>query len=226
MSAQTPVTPETNVKDAEARAIGFWEQNSKKILTFSAVVIVAVGAFLGYKNFVQLPGEEKAAEDMFKAEEYFRQDSVAKALNGDGLNAGFLKIIERHSGTDAANLAHYYAGASFLKQGDFNNAVKYLQGFKSGTPTIQARAYGLLGDAYAELGKKDEAVDMYKKAGNAVPEDESFSSEYLFRAGYLLESNGKNKEAIEIYKVIKQKYPRTQRGYDIDKYLARIGEVK
>jgi len=52
------------------------------------------------------------------------------------------------------------------------------------------------------------------------------SSEYLFRAGLLLEMAGKNKEAIEVYKQIKEKFPRTEKGFAIDKYLARLGETK
>lgn len=226
MSEQTPATTATPVKDAESKAIGFWENNSKKILIAGVVVLGVIGGYFGYTHFVQAPKEDKAADAMFKAEDYFRQDSVAKALNGDGINVGFLKIIDRHNGTKAANLAHYYAGVCFLKQGDFVNAAKYLKGFETSSPVLKSKAYGLLGDALAEQGKKDEAVELYKKAGTTFSQDEYFSSEYLFRAGYLLETLGKNKEAIEQYKLIKQKYPTTQRGYDIDKYLARLGEAK
>ena len=50
---------------------------------------------------------EKAAEAMFKAEEYYRMDSVNLALNGDGQYPGFLKIISKYGGTDAANLANF-----------------------------------------------------------------------------------------------------------------------
>ena len=42
----------------------------------------------------------------------------------------------------------------------------------------------------------------------------------------LYELAGKNKEAIEIYEQIKEKFPRTEKGYNIDKYLARLGETK
>ena len=56
--------------------------------------------------------------------------------------------------------------------------------------------------------------------------DDYNSPEYLFRAGYLYESLGKNKEAIEMYNIIKEKYSKSERGFDIDKYLARLGEVK
>ena len=98
--------------------------------------------------------------------------------------------------------------------------------FHSRRKQVQLRAYGLLGDAYSELNKKDEAAEQYKKAGTYFDKDDMFSPEYLFRAGYLYESLGKTQEAIVMYQLIKDKYPNTQRGFDIDKYLARLGVTK
>ena len=74
--------------------------------------------------------------------------------------------------------------------------------------------------------KKNEAVENYKKAGTLFPEDNVNSPEYLFRAGLMYETMGKPQEAVEMYSVIKEKYPATQRGIEIDKYLARLGKVK
>ena len=85
---------------------------------------------------------------------------------------------------------------------------------------------GLLGDAYSEQNKKEEAADQYKKAGTYFEKDELFSPEYLFRSGYLYESMGKTQDAIAMYKLIKDKYPSSQRGADIDKYLARLGVIQ
>src|SRR6202044_3961621 len=113
-------------------------------------------------------------------------------------------------GTRAANLASFYAGSCYLKTGDFNNAIKYLKDFSTDAPQVQARAYGMLGDAYSELKKNNEAVEEYKKAGNLFAKDDIISPEYLFRAGYLYESMGKNQEAIEMYQEIKDKYPISQ----------------
>ncbi|HKP32327.1 MAG TPA: tetratricopeptide repeat protein, partial [Chitinophagaceae bacterium] len=73
---------------------------------------------------------------------------------------------------------------------------------------------------------KDKAAGFYQKAADAFPKDDENSSEYLYRAGMLYESMGKNKDAIDMYKKIKEKYPATQRGFEADKYLARLGEVK
>ncbi len=76
-------------------ARGFWEKNQKIIIGISAVVIILiVGGWLVYKKFFKEPKEEKAAEAMFKAEEYFRNDSLNLALNGDGQNKGFFTLLK------------------------------------------------------------------------------------------------------------------------------------
>jgi tetratricopeptide (TPR) repeat protein len=191
-----------------------------------ALVLILVLGYFGYKQYVIEPKEKQATEAMFRAEDYFRMDSIRLALNGDAVNAGFVKIISRFKGTKAADLAAFYAGSCYLKLGDFNNAVKYLKDFKTTAVQVQAKAYGLLGDAYSELNKKEEAVEQYKKAGTYFDQDEIISPEYLFRAGYLYESMGKNQDAIAMYQIIKNKYPASPRGFDIDRYLARLGVVK
>ncbi|MDX1936386.1 MAG: tetratricopeptide repeat protein [Flavihumibacter sp.] len=205
---------------------GFWKDNAKKIAIALGAIIVLVGGYLGYKYWISEPNEKKAAEAMFKAEEYYRLDSLNLALNGDAQNAGFLKVISKYSGTRAANLANFYAGSSYLKQGDFKNAVKYLESFSTNAPQVKARATALLADAYAEQGNKEKAVSLYAEAGKIFDADDYNSPEYLFRAGYLYESMGKTKEAIEMYQLIKEKYPKSERGFDIDKYLGRLGAVE
>ena len=78
-----------------------------------------------------------------------------------------------------------------------------MKDFKTSAVQVQAKAYGLLGDAYSELNKKDEAAEQYKKAGTYFDQDEVISPEYLFRAGYLYESMGKSQDAIAMYQIDK-----------------------
>jgi tetratricopeptide (TPR) repeat protein len=221
------ITVETGDQEIVDKAIGFWEKNSKKIITVSVVIIVVVGGYLGYKNLVQLPKEQKANEELFAAENYFRKDSFNLALNGSGSTPGFLKVISKYSGTNAANLAHYYAGASYLQMGEFQKAVDQLSDFSAkGAKQVEAKAEGLLGDAYAELKKNDDAIAHYKNAGTIFEEDQAISSEYLFRGAMLSEMTGKTDQAIELYQLLKDNYPRTDKGFIVDKYLARLGVVK
>jgi tetratricopeptide (TPR) repeat protein len=220
-------TVDTADQEVVDKAIGFWEKNSKKIITVSVAVIVIVGGYLGYKNLIQLPKEQKANEELFAAENNFRKDSFNLALNGSGSTPGFLKVISKYSGTKAANLAHYYAGASYLQMGEFQKAVDQLSDFSAqGAKQVEAKAEGLLGDAYAELKKNDDAIAHYKNAGTIFEEDQAISSEYLFRGAMLSEMSGKTEQAIELYQILKDKYPRTDKGFIVDKYLARLGVVK
>lgn len=218
---------EIEPEEIVVRAKGFWEKNSKTILIASTAVILLVGGYLGYKYFVQMPAEEKAQEEIFSAEQHFRNDSLALALNGNGTSSGFLKVIKKYGSTKTGNIARLYAGECYLHLGDYNNAVKYLKDFKAnGAAQVEAKAEGLLGDAYSELKKTDDAVTHYRKAGTLFPEDQAISSEYLFRAALLLEMNGKTKEAGELYQEVKDKFPRTEKGFIVDKYLARLGTGK
>jgi len=225
MSVKTHPEPEQT--EVLERAKGFWEKNSKLILYISSAVILLAGGYLGYKYLVQVPNELKAQEEISKAENNFRKDSISLALNGNVSTPGFIKVIKKYGGTKTGNLARLYAGECYLQLGDFKNAAKYLEEFDAhGAKQVEAKAEGLLGDAYSELKQNDKAIEHYKKAGTIFPEDAFLSSEYLFRAGMLYELAGKNKEAIEIYEQIKEKFPRTEKGYNIDKYLARLGETK
>jgi predicted negative regulator of RcsB-dependent stress response len=206
------------------RARDFWEKNGKVTLIVLGVVILLVGGIFVYKNFVEAPKEKKAMESMFRAEEYFRADSLNLAINGDAMNPGFEKIIKQYGGTNAGNLAKFYAGSAYLKLGNFGKAVSYLSDFHTDAKQIQARAYKLLGDAYAENGKPKDALDSYKKAAHEFEVDEVASSEALFMAAYLADRVLNNKsEAINLYKELKKNYPRTQYGFEADKYLAQAG---
>jgi tetratricopeptide (TPR) repeat protein len=209
---------------AEIRAT--WDRYGKQASYVLIALIVLIGGYIGYRKWVAEPNEKLAVSAMFRAEEYYRMDSARLALNGDNINYGFLKVISRYGGTKAANLATFYAGSCYMKLGDFNNAVKYLKDFSTSVQILQERDYGLLADAYSELNRKEEAAEQYKKAGTYFEKDQLFSPEYLFRSGYLYESMGKTQDAIAMYKLIKDKYPQSQRGLEIDKYLARLGALQ
>jgi predicted negative regulator of RcsB-dependent stress response len=209
------------------RAKDFWSRYNRPITIAALAIILVGGGYLAYKNFVQGPNEQKAAEAIFKAEEYYRLDSFRLALNGDGVNQGFVKLADKYSGTKSGNLAKFYAGASFLQVGDAANAVKYLGDFDTDAKQIQARAYKLLGDAYAEQGKNKEALSNYKKAAHHFEKDEANSSDYLFLAAYFAARvQNDQKEAVELFKELKQKFPRTEKGFEADKFLAQLGEYK
>lgn len=222
---KTTARPQTTENEAVIeRAKDFWERFGKFIAIALGAIILAIAGYLIYKNFVVEPKVKKANDAVFRAQQYFEQDSLDKALAGDAQFPGFERIISQYGGTDAGELARFYAGAIYLKKGDFNKAVTHLKEFDTDAPQIKARAHKLLGDAYAEQGKGKDAVDQYKKAASTFPEDDMAASEALFYAAYLSDKvlNDKN-GATDLYKQIKTKYAQTQWSFEADKYLAQAG---
>ena len=219
---------EPNNQEQESTAIiekakGFWARNGKNLTYGISALILLAGGLMAYRNLVQLPNEQKAQEEVFKAEENFRKDSLSLALNGDAATPGFLKVIKKYGGTPSGNIARLYAGICYHHLGDPANAVKQLEDFDAnGARQLQAKSEGLLGDAYSELKKNDKAVEHYRKAASLFQDDAALSSEYLFRAGLLLELSGKDKEAADAYQQLKDRFPRTEKGFLAEKYLARL----
>lgn len=214
------------INETLVKVQGFWAKFQKPLLIVVAVVVIGGGGWYAYNEYIVKPKEEKASDILFNAQKYFAMDSSNLVLNGDGQNKGVLYVLNNYSGTKAANLCKYYAGVSYLKMGDFNNAVKYLKDFSTDAKQIQLMADGCLGDAYSELNKKDEAIESYKKAATVFEKDENNSAEYLFRAALLQETSGKTKEALESYKEIKEKFPKTEKGFQADKYIYRLSIEK
>lgn len=202
-----------------------YEKNKKPINTVAIIIIGSIVAFFAYKKLYQEPRVEKAATAMSFAQRYFETDSMSKALNGDGQRIGFLKIEKKFSGTPSANLAHFYAGIAYLKTGDFKNAIKQLEDFDGKGTQLEYAAYGSMGDAYMETGNVKKSIEYYNKAaGNA--DDFGLTPYYLMRAATAYEMNKQPDEAKKAYKRIRDEYPTAPEARNVDKYLARLGELE
>ncbi|RNI26963.1 tetratricopeptide repeat protein [Rufibacter latericius] len=185
---------------------------------FVAIAAAVVGGFLYYQN--QQTKNQEALAAMFQAEYYLEADSLNKALNGDGQNDGFKAVADEYGSTKAGKLANFYAGVVSLKQGKYQEALNYLEEFKSDDLLLQARAYSLQGDANLELGKKEEAAALYKKAAEHKAND-YFSPQYLMKAAVAHESANQYSEAIEVYDRVINDYPLSPEVNEAKKYKAR-----
>jgi tetratricopeptide (TPR) repeat protein len=185
-----------------------------------AVVLVILLLFKWYYPMRNVDAMGK----MYFAQKYFAADSFNQALNGDGKHDGFLKVAKNYSMTPAGKMAHYYAGVVLLKQGKFEDAITHLKKFDANDKLLSILDLGLIGDAYSELGKTDDAVSYYKKAAYKN-ENENTSPKFLHKAGLLLFVNKKYKEAKEVFEETKQKYHETQEGRLADRYIAAIEQM-
>ncbi len=214
------------VEEAFSKTEQFIEKYQKIILIVLGVIIVIVLGFFGFKRFYLAPKEKDAQSQMFMAEKYFEQDSLKKALNGDGQYLGFLAIMDEYGMTKSANLSHYYAGICYLKLGQFDKALEQLDKFSSSDEFVGPMAKGAMGDANMELNQVQKAADLYKEAAE-MKKNEFTSPLFLMRSGLAYEELGNFEKALEVYKKIKADYPRSMEGREIDKNIAYMeGKIK
>lgn len=209
-----------DIQEVYSKSETFINTYKKQITYIVGGLLAIVAGYFGYVNLYLNPLELEAQAEMFKAERYFEQDSLDKAVNGDGIALGFVDIVDLYSGTKSANLAHYYLGICYLKQGLFEEAIDELDDFSSSDVMLSSVALGAKGDAYMETGETEKAIGLYLDAANANPNN--FTSPiYLMKAGKALEANGEYSDALSTYKEIQEEYPESQEGREIEKYIAR-----
>lgn len=208
-----------NVAEKVSSVEKFFNEN-KKIIWGGLAAIVVVGlAILAYHKFYVQPKRAEAQEQMFPAEASFRAQNYDVALNGDGNNLGFAQIADEY-GAKAGAAVYFYAGVCELQLGNYENAVSYLSKYNGKDAILKAKALAAKGDAFEGLEKYKDALACYEKA--AAVADNLFAASYLFKAGVACEELGDTSRALSFYKKIKDQYPQSMEGYDIDKYISRI----
>lgn len=207
------------VEEAFGKTEQFIEKNQKFILVVVGVLIVIVLGFFGFRKYYLQPREIEAQGQMFMAEKYFEMDSLNKALSGDGNYLGFLDIMDQYSMTKSANLSKYYTGICYLKLGQFENAIEYLEKFNAKDLLVAAMAKGGIGDAYLELNQPDKAIKYYLEAAEDKKNDFTSPTFYM-KAAQVYEIQKNFAKALEYYKLIKKEYPRSFESQEIDKYIS------
>lgn len=196
----------------------FFNRNGRAIWGGLAGVVIIGLAVLAYQNFYVQPKKAEAREQMYPAEDAFRAGAYETALNGDGNKAGFSQIIAEY-GSKAGNSVYFYAGVCELNLGNFESAVSYLDKYK-GDSILGAKALACKGDAYVGLEKYRQALSCFEQAASKA--DNIFAAAYLMKAAQVCEETGDSAKALRLYKRIKDEYPQSIEGYDVDKYISRI----
>lgn len=222
MAKRTDKTEENiqAVEQALGKTEQFIEDNQKIILIALGAIVFVILAYFGFQRFYIAPKEKNAAAQMFMAEKYFEMDSLNLALNGDGINPGFLNIISDYKLTKSSNLSKYYAGVIYMQKGEFEKAIDYLEDFDGSDQILEPMASGAMGDCYVELGNLNKAVSNYLDAADKS-KNEFSTPLFLQKAGWAYELLKDYKNAVLVYKRIKTEFPKSNEAREMDKYIAR-----
>ena len=222
-AAVTEKDPEVKIENALGKTEAWFEKNWKPLAIIVAAVLVVAAGIYAYEGLYKVPQGKKAADAMFVAQQLFAAEDYTAALNGDGVNAGFLEVIDTYGGTREAHLAAHYAGICYLKEGDLDAALDYLSKYRRTRGTqggiINAQNEGLKGDIYVQKGDYTTAVDHFRKAVEAA--DNTLTTPlYLKKLGIALEATGDYAAAVAAYRRISDEYPGSFEARDIEKFAS------
>ncbi len=213
--ANKNVTAAPEVEQQVTKTEAFFDKNKKTIIGAMVAIIAVVVCAILLNSYYFKPRANEASTELAKSQELFDQQQYDKALTG------FQKVANDYSSTDAGNLAQLYIGLCQANLGKWQEAVNALESYSgSDDQMISPAAEGALGNAYANLKQLDKAVEHLKKAAK-MADNNSLSPTFLIQAGEILESQGKKKEALELYQEVKQKYFNSMQYQTIDAYIER-----
>lgn len=210
------------VTDKDSEQTGsFVHDNQKSLIFIAGAIIAMLIIYFGYQKMYLAPREEKAASQMYVAQNFWSKKDWDKAIKGDAGYPGFEKIISDYSNTKAANLAYFYLGVAYLNKGEYRKAIDNLTNYRGSDIMVAAEALGGTGDAYVELKDYEKASTYFKKAADKA-DNKFLSPFYLKKLGLVYEAQNDNKAADETYKKIKTDYPESNEAQSMDAYIARV----
>lgn len=222
MSKKEHTAPVNEIDETIVASAGFVERNWKALVYTVGGALAVVILSLAIHQYYIVPRNAEAADNIAVAEQLFLEGNFEKALNGDGVNAGFLQIVDEFGSTPSGNLARLYAGLCYAHTDKAEEAVKYLEDFDlCDDMMISNAALGALGNCYAQLGENEKAASTLLKAAERA-DNNTLSPLFYQQAGQIYESLGNKDKAMECYETIKSDYPQSLQSQDVDKFIERL----
>ncbi len=181
---------------------------NKNTLIIGAIVILgAVGGLIGF-NYYQESQEQKAQVLLAQAQAYFTANEFELALKGDdtSFTPGFETIISTYSGTDAANLARYYAAVSEFNLGNTETALGYMNSFKAPEGILGVSPIAFKASLHLQLGNFEAAAKDYELAAN-WHETTTTTPLYLVEAAKAYNAAGNAAKSVSLVNQVLEKYP-------------------
>jgi tetratricopeptide (TPR) repeat protein len=225
-----------NTLDEGASKTEAWvEKNQNIILGVVGVIAVAVLAYFAYNQFVLGPKQSEAANEMYQAQSYYNKALTASAEESDSIynlaltggagKYGFIDIADKYSGTNAGNMANYYAGMAYLQTKRYQEAINYLDDYNGDDAMTGPLAKGAIGDAFVQLNQNDEALKYYEAAATMRSNDVT-TPRFLLKAGITAMNLGKTEVALNHFAKITDEYATSSEAKKAEIYKGMTQAMK
>ncbi len=203
-----------------AKALMYFEENRNVVYgALAGVVVVALG-IAGYAYY-QTQQQEQAQQLLAQIVTTYEQGNYQQALDGTAETLGLLEIADQYGGTQAGNLATFYAADALYRMGEFDRALTYFQRFDKTNDLIGASALAAEAAIYESRDAFATAAKRYQEAAHQFESDLT-TPRYLMDAGEAYVEAGEYEQALSVYQTIKDEYPESEQAQNIDRYIAQV----
>lgn len=205
-----------------ARTQQFYQKNKTVIIGSAVAVILAIALAIGY-HYYQQSQNEKAQRLMGTAEEFYLRGEFDQALTGseEDLTIGFEQIIKNYGGTEAGNLARYYAAVSEYNLGNTDQALNYIEDYNIPDGILGVAPLSFHAVLLTETGQHAEAGKKYVQAAE-WDENESTTPYNYMEAANAYDDAGNSNDAKKYARMIVDEYPNSSQASAAQGLLGRL----
>ncbi len=204
---------------------GFYAKNKKNVQIAGGALVVIIGGWLAYQFLYLNPRNKEANEALWRVEQWVELDSMNWVLQGNGEFIGAEELMNKYSGTVAAEKAKYYAACAKRNNGDFQGALDLFKDVDFNDNTVGVQAIGNAGDMYVELGQLDDAADWLQKAAKkamSADSKDALAPVYLMKAARVQVERQDFAAAKELLQEVVDNFKRSQEIGEAQKMLGWI----
>lgn len=193
-----------------SRFMHFYENNKAAVIGGSIGLVAAIGLIIGYVIYSGNQQEE-AANLLGIAEQEFLQGNYEQALYGneEEFTLGFEQIANNYGGTNAGNLANYYAAATEYELGNYESALTYIQEYDVPDGILGVAPISMHANILIALERYEDAASQYERAAQ-WDENNSTTPYNLFKAAEAHMEAGNTEQALAHIDTIIEEYPNSQ----------------
>lgn len=178
--------------------------NSRLILGLSIFILAVIAAILIW-FFVAKAGSQRADEAVALADQA-PTDSVAMVLYKEAATKGY----------KSGNRAKVEVAIRLYKEGQYEEALKYLKDASIKDKIVAAGVYTLEGDCYSNLEQYSDALKAYDKAISKADKNPSIVPVVLYKKANVLREQKDYKAEYKALQTIVDEYPQFMQTSQID----------
>jgi tetratricopeptide (TPR) repeat protein len=205
-------------------AQSWFEENKKRLSTFSLLVVAVILGVWFYANNVR-NNNEKAMNDLAKVFEYYDNGQYQVAINGlpEKNVPGLQTIVDNYGSTKTGNLAKFYLANAYYNIQNFDKALELFDGVSTNVDLVAISAIAGEAACYEAKGDFAQAAKFYEKAGKKSSTDPNAADNLVCAARDYVKA-GDKAHGIELYKLVKEEYAQSAAARDAERFLLEMNE--